>query len=43
MIRLIYLNAQNVYINKKILNLKTIRGGGLKENLVLIAIGVVVY
>ena len=40
-IPLIYLNAQDVYINEKVL--KKLRAGDLSANLGLIAIGVVVY
>ena len=40
-IPLIYLNAQHVYVNEKIL--KRLRAGGFEESLVLIAIGVVVF
>ena len=36
-----YLNAQNVYINEKVL--KKLRAGDLSANLALIAIGVIVY
>ena len=41
MIPLIYLNAQHVYVNEKIL--KRLRAGDLSSNLILIAIGAVVY
>jgi len=41
MIPLIYLNAQNVYINEKVL--KRLRAGGFEETLVLMAIGLVVF
>lgn len=41
MIPLIYINAQNVYSNEKVL--KKLRAGDLSGNLVLVAVGVVVY
>lgn len=41
MMPLISLNAQHVYVNEKIL--KRLRAGDLSSNLVLIAIGGVVY
>ena len=41
MIPLIYINAQNVYINEKVL--KKLRAGDLSGNLVLVTVGVVVY
>ena len=40
MIPLIYLNAQNVYINEKVL--KKLRAGDLSGNLALAAIGIIV-
>ena len=41
MIPLIYINAQNVYINEKVL--KRLRAGGFEETLILMAIGLVVF
>ena len=41
MIPLIYLNAQNVYINERVL--KRLRAGGFEETLVLMDIGVIVF
>ena len=40
-IPLIYLNAKNVYINERVL--KRVRAGGFEENLVLMAIWVIVF
>ena len=41
MIPLIYLNAQNVYINERVL--KRLRAGSFEETLVLMSIGVIVF
>jgi hypothetical protein len=41
MIPLIYLNARNIYINEKVL--KKLRAGDLPEDLVLVAVAIIVY